>query len=94
MPEAGVGPPGGRRRDAPGPPGVYEVGGLAPVGHARRGTDVGESPDVIAAREAGSIGASPPGGAYARLGHSSLIPFQTGRVGGSAPAGRPDGHGG
>ncbi|WP_323185669.1 FtsK/SpoIIIE domain-containing protein [Kitasatospora sp. NBC_01287] len=52
---------------------------------ALRVTDAGESTDVIDAREAASIAASTPGRAYARLGHSSLIPFQTGRVGGRRP---------
>jgi S-DNA-T family DNA segregation ATPase FtsK/SpoIIIE len=52
---------------------------------ALRVTDAGESTDVIDAREAASISASHPGRAYARLGHSSLIPFQTGRVGGRRP---------
>ncbi|MFI9102992.1 FtsK/SpoIIIE domain-containing protein [Streptomyces fildesensis] len=53
---------------------------------ALRVTDSGESTDVIDARESASISASTPGRAYARLGHSSLIPFQTGRVGGRRPA--------
>ncbi|MDH6142767.1 S-DNA-T family DNA segregation ATPase FtsK/SpoIIIE [Kitasatospora sp. GP30] len=52
---------------------------------ALRVTDAGESTDVIDARDAASISASTPGRAYARLGHSSLIPFQTGRVGGRRP---------
>ncbi|WP_433389174.1 FtsK/SpoIIIE domain-containing protein [Micromonospora sp. KLBMP9576] len=52
---------------------------------ALRVTDAGESADVIDAREAASISAANPGRAYARLGHSSLIPFQTGRVGGRRP---------
>ncbi|WP_189080135.1 FtsK/SpoIIIE domain-containing protein [Mangrovihabitans endophyticus] len=52
---------------------------------ALRVTDAGESADVIDAREAASISSSHPGRAYARLGHSSLIPFQTGRVGGRRP---------
>jgi S-DNA-T family DNA segregation ATPase FtsK/SpoIIIE len=52
---------------------------------ALRVTDSGESSDVIDAREAASISAANPGRAYARLGHSSLIPFQTGRVGGRRP---------
>ncbi|WUS42422.1 FtsK/SpoIIIE domain-containing protein [Kitasatospora sp. NBC_01250] len=52
---------------------------------ALRVTDAGESTDVIDAREAASISAATPGRAYARLGHSSLIPFQTGRVGGRRP---------
>jgi S-DNA-T family DNA segregation ATPase FtsK/SpoIIIE len=52
---------------------------------ALRVTDAGESTDVIDARDAASIPAATPGRAYARLGHSSLIPFQTGRVGGRRP---------
>jgi S-DNA-T family DNA segregation ATPase FtsK/SpoIIIE len=52
---------------------------------ALRVTDAGESTDVIDAREAASISAAHPGRAYARLGHSSLIPFQTGRIGGRRP---------
>ena len=55
---------------------------------ALRVTDPAESSDVIDAREAASISAATPGRAYARLGHSSLIPFQTGRVGGRRPLGR------
>lgn len=54
---------------------------------ALRVTDSGESTDVIDARDAASISALTPGRAYARLGHSSLIPFQTGRVGGRRPVG-------
>ncbi|MBM6406061.1 cell division-like protein [Phycicoccus sp. CSK15P-2] len=49
---------------------------------ALRVTDTGESTDVIDARDAASISAAHPGRGYARLGHSSLIPFQTARVGG------------
>ncbi|MBD0740250.1 hypothetical protein BGM09_12710 [Streptomyces sp. CBMA29] len=52
---------------------------------ALRVTDAGESTDVIDAREAAAITTATPGRAYARLGHSSLIPFQTGRVGGRRP---------
>ena len=52
---------------------------------ALRMTDAGESTDVIDARDAASISAGHPGRAYARLGHSSLIPFQAGRVGGRRP---------
>ena len=52
---------------------------------ALRVTDSGESTDVIDAKDAASISAVTPGRAYARLGHSSLIPFQTGRVGGRRP---------
>ncbi|MBF9069548.1 FtsK/SpoIIIE domain-containing protein [Streptacidiphilus fuscans] len=54
---------------------------------ALRVTDPAESTDVIDAREAAGISAATPGRAYARLGHSSLIPFQTGRVGGRRPLG-------
>ncbi|MGI5148768.1 FtsK/SpoIIIE domain-containing protein [Plantactinospora sp. CA-294935] len=58
---------------------------------ALRVTDAGESADVIDAREAASISATNPGRAYARLGHSSLIPFQSGRIGGRRPQqNRPD----
>jgi S-DNA-T family DNA segregation ATPase FtsK/SpoIIIE len=56
---------------------------------ALRVTDAGESTDVIDAREAASISAAHPGRAYTRLGHSSLIPFQTGRVGGRRPQRNP-----
>ncbi|MBB2948291.1 S-DNA-T family DNA segregation ATPase FtsK/SpoIIIE [Actinoplanes lutulentus] len=52
---------------------------------ALRVTDAGESSDVIDAREAATIAASTPGRGYARLGHSSLLPFQAGRVGGRRP---------
>lgn len=52
---------------------------------ALRVTDTGESTDIIDAKDAASISAATPGRAYARLGHSSLIPFQTGRVGGRRP---------
>ncbi len=49
---------------------------------ALRVTDGAESSDVIDAKDAASISAAHPGRAYARLGHSSLIPFQSARVGG------------
>ncbi|MEV0639624.1 FtsK/SpoIIIE domain-containing protein [Streptomyces sp. NPDC050619] len=52
---------------------------------ALRVTDAGESTDVIDAPEAGHISKSTPGRAYVRLGHASLIPFQSGRVGGRRP---------
>jgi S-DNA-T family DNA segregation ATPase FtsK/SpoIIIE len=52
---------------------------------ALRVTDAGESSDVIDAPEAGQISKSTPGRAYVRLGHASLIPFQSGRVGGRRP---------
>lgn len=52
---------------------------------ALRVTDAGDSTDVIEAPEAAYISKSTPGRGYARLGHSSLIPFQTSRVGGRPP---------
>ncbi|GAB2876623.1 FtsK/SpoIIIE domain-containing protein [Streptomyces deserti] len=52
---------------------------------ALRVTDSGESTDVIDSPEAGQISKSTPGRAYARLGHASLVPFQSGRVGGRRP---------
>ncbi len=51
-----------------------------------RVTDTGDSTDVIDAPDAARIPASIPGRAYVRLGHASLIPFQTARVGGRSPA--------
>ncbi|HEX7163630.1 MAG TPA: FtsK/SpoIIIE domain-containing protein [Trebonia sp.] len=52
---------------------------------ALRVTDPTESADVIDAPEAAHISKSTPGRAYVRLGHTSLIPFQAGRVGGRRP---------
>jgi S-DNA-T family DNA segregation ATPase FtsK/SpoIIIE len=52
---------------------------------ALRVTDPAESIDVIDAKEAAQISKSTPGRAYVRLGHTSLIPFQAGRVGGRRP---------
>ena len=49
---------------------------------ALRVTDAGDSADVIDAPDAAQIAKSTPGRGYARLGHSSLIPFQSSRVGG------------
>jgi S-DNA-T family DNA segregation ATPase FtsK/SpoIIIE len=49
---------------------------------ALRMTDKSESKDVIDANEAAEIAKSQPGRGYARLGHSSVIPFQSARVGG------------
>jgi S-DNA-T family DNA segregation ATPase FtsK/SpoIIIE len=49
---------------------------------ALRVTDAGESSDVIGSPDAARVAKSMPGRAYARLGHASLIPFQSGRVGG------------
>ncbi len=56
---------------------------------ALRVTDSGDSDDVIESPAAAKIAKVFPGRAYARLGHSSLIPFQSSRVGG-----RPGGEGG
>jgi S-DNA-T family DNA segregation ATPase FtsK/SpoIIIE len=50
-----------------------------------RVTDTGDSTDVIDAPDAARISASVPGRAYVRLGHASLVPFQTARVGGRSP---------
>ncbi|MCW2759321.1 MAG: FtsK/SpoIIIE family protein putative EssC component of Type secretion system, partial [Nocardioidaceae bacterium] len=55
---------------------------------ALRVTDAGDSSDVIESPAAAQIAKSTPGRGYARLGHSSLIPFQSSRVGG-----RPRGEG-
>ncbi|MGW3667101.1 FtsK/SpoIIIE domain-containing protein [Streptomyces sp. NPDC005141] len=52
---------------------------------ALRVTDGGESSDVIDSPEAGQISKNTPGRAYVRLGHASLVPFQSGRVGGRRP---------
>lgn len=49
---------------------------------ALRMTDETESRDVIDAAESAHIGIDTPGRAYVRLGHASLLPFQSGRVGG------------
>ncbi len=49
---------------------------------ALRMTDTGESSDVIDVADAARIPKSVPGRAYARLGHSSVVPFQSARVGG------------
>ncbi|MCC2323475.1 FtsK/SpoIIIE domain-containing protein [Cellulomonas xiejunii] len=55
---------------------------------ALRVTDAGDSTDVIDSREAAGIAPSQPGRAFARLGHSALIPFQAARVGGRRPLAR------
>jgi S-DNA-T family DNA segregation ATPase FtsK/SpoIIIE len=52
---------------------------------ALRVTDKSESSDVIDAPDAATIAKSTPGRAYVRLGASSLVPFQSGRVGGRRP---------
>ncbi|TPG03980.1 FtsK/SpoIIIE domain-containing protein [Curtobacterium flaccumfaciens] len=49
---------------------------------ALRMTDSGESSDVIDVGDAARIPKSVPGRAFARLGHSSIVPFQSARVGG------------
>lgn len=52
---------------------------------ALRVTDTSDSTDVIDAPDAARIPKSIPGRAYARLGHSSLVAFQSSRVGGHPP---------
>ena len=52
---------------------------------ALRVTDAAESSDVIGAPDASRISKTTPGRGYARLGHASLVPFQTSRVGGRRP---------
>ena len=64
---------------------------------ALRVTDAGESQDVIDIKDAVSISPTTPGRALARLGHGTVVPFQTAYSGtplpgapGSAPAQEPD----
>ncbi|TWD13518.1 S-DNA-T family DNA segregation ATPase FtsK/SpoIIIE [Streptomyces sp. T12] len=52
---------------------------------ALRTTDTTESRDIIDAPDSGEISPATPGRAFARLGPSSLLPFQAGRVGGRRP---------
>lgn len=52
---------------------------------ALRVTDSAESTDVIDADNAAQISKATPGRAFARLGSTSLVPFQSGRVGGRRP---------
>lgn len=52
---------------------------------ALRVTDGSESSDVIDTPDAGNISKNTPGRAYVRLGANSLVPFQSGRVGGRRP---------
>jgi DNA segregation ATPase FtsK/SpoIIIE, S-DNA-T family len=52
---------------------------------ALRVTDPQDSQDVIESSDAAAISKSLPGRAYARLGHASLIPFQSARIGGRDP---------
>ncbi|TFD85884.1 cell division protein FtsK [Cryobacterium lactosi] len=54
---------------------------------ALRMTDAGESSDVIDVPDAARIQKVTPGRAFARLGHASVIPFQTARVGGQVKVG-------
>ncbi|HEY0699691.1 MAG TPA: FtsK/SpoIIIE domain-containing protein, partial [Micromonospora sp.] len=56
---------------------------------ALRVTSGAESQDVIDATDAARIGPGTPGRAYARLGYSSLLPFQTARVAGARPGDGP-----
>jgi S-DNA-T family DNA segregation ATPase FtsK/SpoIIIE len=56
---------------------------------ALRVTDPAESADVIGVPDAAAIAQSTPGRAYVRLGHASIVPFQTGRVGGRRPGSDP-----
>ena len=49
---------------------------------ALRVTDTNDSQDVIEAKDAAHISKGTPGRGYARLGFSSLVPFQSARVGG------------
>ncbi|WP_435843914.1 FtsK/SpoIIIE domain-containing protein [Streptomyces fructofermentans] len=60
---------------------------------ALRTTDTSESRDIIDAPDSGEISAANPGRAYARLGPSALLPFQSGRVGGRRPGGQAAGAG-
>ncbi|WP_431035841.1 FtsK/SpoIIIE domain-containing protein [Streptomyces sp. P6-2-1] len=52
---------------------------------ALRVTDPGESSDVIDSPEAAHLPKTTPGRALARLGHTSLTPFQTARIAGATP---------
>lgn len=52
---------------------------------ALRVTDEADSTDVIGTADAARTPKSAPGRAYARLGHTSLVAFQAGRVGGRRP---------
>ncbi|WP_221325694.1 FtsK/SpoIIIE domain-containing protein [Actinoplanes sp. L3-i22] len=55
---------------------------------ALRTTDTSESRDIIDAPDSGEISSANPGRAFARLGPSVLLPFQSARVGGRRPAGQ------
>ncbi|MCW2670464.1 MAG: putative cell division-related protein, partial [Frankiales bacterium] len=54
---------------------------------ALRVTDATESLDVLDAPDAAGIPRSAPGRAFARTGQSTLLPFQTARIGGRRPGG-------
>lgn len=56
---------------------------------ALRVTDAGDSQDVVESDLAAQIDPAVPGRAYARLGHSQLVPFQASRVGGRPPGQGP-----
>ncbi len=58
-----------------------------------RVTDEAESRDVLDAPDAGRIPRTTPGRGLVRTGHSSLLPFQAGRVGGRRPGAEPVGGG-
>jgi len=58
---------------------------------ALRVTDRNDSQDVIESPDAAQIAPGLPGRAYARLGHSSLVAFQSSRVGGRPPGSVPGG---
>ncbi|QCX28301.1 FtsK/SpoIIIE domain-containing protein [Nocardioides jishulii] len=51
-----------------------------------RVTDQNDSSDIIDAPDAALIGKNQPGRAFVRTGASTLMPFQSGRVGGRSPA--------
>jgi DNA segregation ATPase FtsK/SpoIIIE, S-DNA-T family len=54
---------------------------------ALRVTDRNDSQDVIESPDAAEISNTTPGRAFARLGHSSLVPFQSARIGGRTTTG-------
>jgi len=56
---------------------------------ALRVTDAGESQDVIDTKDAVSISPHTPGRALARLGHGTVVPFQTAYCGASQPGAAP-----
>ncbi|EFG64806.1 FtsK/SpoIIIE domain-containing protein [Streptomyces sp. SPB074] len=66
-----------------------EIRANTPLRIALRVTDPGESSDVIDSPEAARLPKTTPGRALARLGHASLVPFQTARVASVAGPGKP-----